>query len=104
MEFLYGLLDHQKATLMGSSNLAIVFAPNLLRSKSGDIAVEIQDTPYCNGVCQYLIENYHAVFDSVRLITLSSVVPKLTFVEGGTKAQGKGCCACCCGSNATYQA
>jgi 23S rRNA A2030 N6-methylase RlmJ len=48
---------------MTTSNLAIVFAPNMIKSRNEELRTIMQDTPFINSFLRKVIENYNAVFD-----------------------------------------
>ena len=48
---------------MTPSNLAIVFAPNMIKSRNEDLLTIMQDTPFINSFLRKVIESYHEVFD-----------------------------------------
>eukprot|EP00041_Stephanoeca_diplocostata_P025664 m.677320 g.677320 ORF g.677320 m.677320 type:complete len:134 (+) comp22795_c0_seq10:1318-1719(+) len=52
--FLRSVADHAEVNKMGTSNLAIVFGPNLLWSP--DVALSFSDTGKINQVARYLLE------------------------------------------------
>eukprot|EP01116_Phalansterium_solitarium_P016188 TRINITY_DN3706_c0_g2_i1.p1 TRINITY_DN3706_c0_g2~~TRINITY_DN3706_c0_g2_i1.p1 ORF type:complete len:713 (-),score=249.77 TRINITY_DN3706_c0_g2_i1:26-2164(-) len=54
--------EHSKLSKMTASNLAIVFAPGLLRKKKQDLADMLSDSPTCNRVIELLIRNYDELF------------------------------------------
>ena len=47
---------------MHPANIAIVFAPNLLKPQSDDIATQITDTPYSNKLMELFVQQYHVIF------------------------------------------
>ena len=54
------VVEQQTENLMTSANVAVVFAPTVMRPES--LAREMQDTQAKNGAVQFLIENCQAVF------------------------------------------
>jgi len=61
------VIEQEKENLMTSLNVAVVFAPTIMRPES--LAREMQDTQAKNSAVQFLIENCQGVFmggDSVR--------------------------------------
>mmetsp|Transcript_9521 Transcript_9521/g.35312 ORF Transcript_9521/g.35312 Transcript_9521/m.35312 type:complete len:311 (-) Transcript_9521:672-1604(-) len=61
-EFLHDLLEFQEETKMHAGNLAIVFAPNLLRPRVEDFGTMMSDTPHATGLMQTLIEEFEFLF------------------------------------------
>lgn len=55
---------------MDASNIAKVFAPNLLRHEREDAAMFLEETPQASQLLQTLIEDLETLFD-VRLLTFS---------------------------------
>ena len=54
------VVEQQSENLMTSANVAVVFAPTIMRPES--LAREMQDTQAKNGAVQFLIENCQTVF------------------------------------------
>ena len=54
------VIEHEKENLMTSLNVAVVFAPTIMRPES--LAREMQDTQAKNATVQFLIENCEGVF------------------------------------------
>ena len=54
------VIEHEKDNLMTSLNVAVVFAPTIMRPES--LAREMQDTQAKNSAVQFLIENCQGVF------------------------------------------
>lgn len=48
---------------MTSKNLAMVFAPNLLRSKEDELTTMITDSPHAQSLMKTLIDEYHYFFE-----------------------------------------
>ena len=59
---------------MTPSNVAIVFAPNLLKPPGNDVMAQIDDTPYSNKLMQMFVINYDTLF-AVRRATAWSISP-----------------------------
>ena len=47
---------------MTPANIAIVFAPNLLKPESDDIVTQITDTPYSNKLMELFVQQYKVIF------------------------------------------
>eukprot|EP01097_Dermamoeba_algensis_P010591 TRINITY_DN78_c0_g1_i10.p1 TRINITY_DN78_c0_g1~~TRINITY_DN78_c0_g1_i10.p1 ORF type:complete len:849 (+),score=233.74 TRINITY_DN78_c0_g1_i10:104-2650(+) len=62
LRMLHNLLVHAHVTEMTSNNLAIVFAPNLLKSERGDLLTTMRDAPYTMSITRYLIDHYLDLF------------------------------------------
>ncbi len=62
--FLNNVMQHQQINKMHSTNLAIVFAPNLLRP-SGDNGLQLmtEDSKYSLGLMKTLVEEYKFIFE-----------------------------------------
>jgi hypothetical protein len=76
--FLAKVSAKSSVNMMTPSNLAIVFAPNLLRpplSGEQEIAAMMEDTPFSNELLQTLISNFDTLFEGVESEKLSQ--PKL---------------------------
>jgi hypothetical protein len=58
---------------MNSSNLAIVFAPNLLKPKGEQLQMIMSDSPHTNGLMVTLIEEYELIFEAEDLETTEDV-------------------------------
>lgn len=54
------VVDHEKVNLMTSLNVAVVFAPTVMRPES--LAREMSESQAKNQAVQFLIENCHGVF------------------------------------------
>ncbi|KAL8725732.1 MAG: hypothetical protein Q9166_007182 [cf. Caloplaca sp. 2 TL-2023] len=54
------VVDHEKLNLMTSLNVAVVFAPTVMRPES--LAREMSESQAKNQVVQFLIENCHGIF------------------------------------------
>lgn len=54
------VIEHERDNLMTSLNVAVVFAPTVMRPES--LAREMQDTQLKNAAVQFLIENCQGVF------------------------------------------
>ena len=63
MTFLYTVAQRAGENKMSHANLAIVFAPNLLRPKAADFnAFAMGDTPAATKVIDAMIEHYNEIF------------------------------------------
>ncbi|KAG8526486.1 uncharacterized protein KY384_008686 [Bacidia gigantensis] len=54
------IVEHDRENLMTSLNVAVVFAPTIMRPES--LAKEMQDTQAKNAAVQFLVENGHNIF------------------------------------------
>ena len=54
------VIEHEQENLMTSSNVAVVFAPTIMRPES--LARDMQDTQAKNATVQFLVENCQSVF------------------------------------------
>ena len=58
------VVSHERDNLMTSMNVAVVFAPTIMRPES--VAREMTDTQVKNEAVQFLVENCQLIFDGVR--------------------------------------
>lgn len=58
------VVEHEKENLMTSMNIAVVFAPTIMRPES--LAREMTDTQVKNEAVQFLVENCPTVFTRVQ--------------------------------------
>lgn len=63
--FLYKVQEKSAINKMDSQNLAIVFAPNLLRTREQDIRIMLGDTPHASGLMNTLILEYKYLFEDI---------------------------------------
>lgn len=63
MEFLQKVDAHQEANKMSAANLAIIFAPSLMRSKE-ELSLDrmLQDNRDTTKLVQLMIEHYNDIF------------------------------------------
>ncbi|KAF2074119.1 hypothetical protein CYY_004561 [Polysphondylium violaceum] len=73
--FLHRICQHSNTNKMDSSNLAIVFAPNLLKSKTETAEQIVNDSPRSTSILKIIIENYSELFEKDP-ITLEKVETK----------------------------
>lgn len=67
--FLHKITLNSKLTKMTSANLAIVFAPNLLRpQEENNLKLIFGDSKHANGLMQTLIDEYDYMFEQVKNI------------------------------------
>ena len=66
--FLKRVEKQQEFNLMNASNIAIVFAPNLLRSQDNDLTITIEDTPFANELMTLFIKHYDKLFKNREII------------------------------------
>jgi len=62
MKFLARVDEHSAENKMAVHNIATVFAPNLLKSRDGNVFEMVQDTPHVNGVVDSLIVYNEYIF------------------------------------------
>jgi Rho-type GTPase-activating protein 1/2 len=58
------VVSHERDNLMTSMNVAVVFAPTIMRPES--LAREMTDTQVKNEAIQFLVENCQAVFNAIQ--------------------------------------
>eukprot|EP01133_Synstelium_polycarpum_P015241 gene15241-18040_t len=61
--FLHRIDGHKMSHKMDAANLAIVFAPNLLRAKSETAEQIVSDSPKATLIIKIIIEHYQAMFE-----------------------------------------
>jgi len=64
--FLKEIAKHQEVNKMDTSNLAIVFAPSLLKSKTG-AKEEVKDSPYAQQVLLLILDEFESIFESPKI-------------------------------------
>lgn len=64
MEFLRKVRSHCLHNKMSVTNLATVFAPNLLRAPGGDMKVTVTDYPFQISLLVAMIENFDDIFET----------------------------------------
>lgn len=62
-KFLNELIKHEDQNKMNSTNLSIVFAPNLLRPQGHQLGLMLSDSAYSTGLMKTLIESYPYLFE-----------------------------------------
>jgi hypothetical protein len=72
-KFLNLVKRYSDSNKMNSSNLAIVFAPNLLKPKGEQLQMMMSDSPHTNGLMVTLIEEYELIFEAEDLETTEDV-------------------------------
>lgn len=69
LKFLITVEQHSDINKMNTSNLAMVFAPNLLRPKDQSMQDVIIDTPAASQVMEFMIINFNEIFsDSEKIV------------------------------------
>eukprot|EP01132_Coremiostelium_polycephalum_P000634 gene634-787_t len=63
LAFLHRICRHSKVHKMDSSNLAIIFAPNLLKSKTETAEQIVNDSPRSTSILKFIIDNYAEIFE-----------------------------------------
>jgi hypothetical protein len=63
MGFLVKVSKHADVNKMALHNLATVFGPNLLGTRDKNIMAMVESTAQVNNVTNYLIQEYHAIFE-----------------------------------------
>lgn len=64
MFHLHRVVEHEKENLMTSMNMAVVFAPTIMRPES--LTREVTDTQVKNEAVQFLVEHCQAVFGGTQ--------------------------------------
>jgi len=72
MTLLYKISQNQPVTKMPATNLAICWAPNILKSAYESPESALRDSGLINVVTQILIENQPAIFSNIKTISGSS--------------------------------
>jgi hypothetical protein len=62
LKFLRLVAQHADDNKMNASNIAMVFAPNLLRSKDESLDTCIADTPHAAKITEALLNNFDSLF------------------------------------------
>jgi hypothetical protein len=75
--FLKQVSRKSEKNMMSANNLAIVFAPNLLKSSSENLATSMADNPASLAVIATLIEYYDAIFSKEETFVNSAPLPPL---------------------------
>ena len=63
-ELLSEFSKRSNVNLMTSSNLAIVFAPNLLRSRNENLLLAMREIGWVNSLTAKMIDNYNSLWES----------------------------------------
>jgi len=71
--FLYKMAKYSDVTSMDSSNIAIVFGPNVLINKQADDLQKLQDTPQILKTTRAMIDDCHTIFPKKEEITTDEV-------------------------------
>lgn len=66
VKFLIIITAHSSANKMTSSNLATVFAPNLLKSPNDDVQTTIEDQPHASSMMQTMIDDFGFLFKEIK--------------------------------------
>jgi len=65
--FLHRVCENSKQNLMPPSNIAIVFAPNLLKDRSDDLQIMVEDAPFATELLVFFIEHYMDLFKEIKI-------------------------------------
>ena len=66
ISFLQRVTQKSEVNKMTPDNLAIVFCPNLLKSRNGDILSQMVDTERCKDLIVNMIEHYSDIFKVIE--------------------------------------
>jgi len=64
--FLHQVHQRCEENKMHPANLAIIFAPNLLRCENNDIGIMIEDTPYANELMIIFLQHFDTLFKDYK--------------------------------------
>jgi len=85
MGLLHNVSLHASVNLMNVNNIAIVFAPTLLRPPGDRIELAIQHSSYSNNLIKFMVENYVLIFnDDPKVEPSSPTAPAPTTCTTGT--------------------
>jgi len=76
MSLLAMVAKHERDNKMSVNNIAIVFAPTLLRPPGDQIDIAIQDSSYANHLIKFMIEEYEALFTDKPLPAAAPTQPQ----------------------------
>lgn len=68
--FLVRVTAKQAINKMGPANIAIVFAPNLLKPPGDDLLMQITDQAYSNRLMELFLTHYEVIF-AVRSLNIN---------------------------------
>lgn len=81
MGLLANVARYEKENKMSVNNIAIVFAPTLLRPPGDQIDIAIQDSSYANHLIKFMIEEFDALFSEVGATALPSYANGLFLLQ-----------------------
>lgn len=85
------VVSHSSINKMHSSNLAIVFAPSVIREQNETAASAMMGMRLCTELVEYLIDNYSKLLEPSSATTSAESIPLL--VEGGPASASGGAAA-----------
>jgi hypothetical protein len=86
-KFLNKLMQHSEENKMTSANIAICFAPNLLRMRNESLKYMMSDTPHANTLMQTLIEEFDYFFKEETSTVQKDSPPKDSTPQKDEKSQ-----------------
>ncbi|KAL9658704.1 hypothetical protein ABK040_005859 [Willaertia magna] len=89
-KFLYAIHEKKQLNKMDANNLAIVFAPNILRPPPmyNVIQTQLAEAGFANGLTQSLIRHFHFFFDQEDILQQTKVVQEELFSHYASNSNG----------------
>eukprot|EP00300_Choanocystis_sp_HF-7_P014336 c18654_g1_i3.p1 GENE.c18654_g1_i3~~c18654_g1_i3.p1 ORF type:complete len:458 (+),score=88.84 c18654_g1_i3:1347-2720(+) len=81
--------NNARVNRMQSSNLAVCFAPDILRSDSENLESVVTDLPLTTQLLTFMIDNYGEVEDVLGIWETESIPPPASSMERGDSDQGR---------------
>eukprot|EP01105_Mastigella_eilhardi_P011183 TRINITY_DN2583_c0_g1_i5.p1 TRINITY_DN2583_c0_g1~~TRINITY_DN2583_c0_g1_i5.p1 ORF type:complete len:616 (+),score=105.45 TRINITY_DN2583_c0_g1_i5:326-2173(+) len=91
MSFFQKVVANSACNKMTSTNIALVFGPNMMRPRSEETAQFLQDTKLGSALVKLMIENYHYFFDGLEFSDCTST--HHSFYDFHYRTQ-QYCCCC----------